>query len=54
MVKDVNKYAATGGWGFAHFNKDGTPGDEVMLKTCSPCHAKASRDFVFTQYASSY
>ena len=27
-------------------NKDGKPGDEALLKTCSPCHAKASRDFV--------
>ena len=53
MVKDAKKYATTGGWGFAHFNKDGTPGDEAMLKTCSPCHAKASRDFVFTRYAPS-
>jgi Cytochrome P460 len=54
MVKDAKKYATTGGWGFAHFNKDGTPGDEALLATCSPCHAKASRDFVFTQYAPSY
>jgi hypothetical protein len=23
MVKDSNKYAATGGWGYAQFNKDG-------------------------------
>src|SRR5271157_4522868 len=51
MVKDSKKYATTGGWGYAHFNKDGKPGDEALLKTCSPCHAKASRDFVFTQYA---
>ena len=51
MVKDSRKYATTGGWGFAHFKKDGKPGDEALLKTCSPCHAKASRDFVFTQYA---
>ncbi len=51
MVKDSKKYASTGGWGFAHFNKDGKPGDETLLKTCFPCHAKASRDFVFTQYA---
>jgi hypothetical protein len=51
MVKDSKKYATTGGWGFAHFNKDGTPGGEALLKTCAPCHAKASRDFVFTQYA---
>ena len=51
MVKDSKKYASTGGWGFAHFNKDCKPGDEALLKTCFPCHAKASRDFVFTQYA---
>jgi hypothetical protein len=51
MVKDSAKYATTGGWGFAHFDKVGKPGDEALLKTCAPCHAKASRDFVFTQYA---
>jgi hypothetical protein len=51
MVKDSKKFASTGGWGFAHFDKDGKPGTEAFLKTCFPCHAKASRDFVFTQYA---
>ena len=51
MVKDSKKFASTGGWGFAHFNTDGKPGNEALLKTCSPCHAKASRDFVFTRYA---
>jgi hypothetical protein len=51
MVKDSIKYASTGGWGFAHFNKDGTLGNDALMKTCFPCHAKASRDFVFTQYA---
>jgi hypothetical protein len=51
MVKDSKKYAATGGWGFAHFNKDGTPGNGDLMKTCFPCHAKASRDLVFTRYA---
>jgi hypothetical protein len=52
MVKDSKKYASTGGWGFAHFDaKDGKPGDEALIKTCAPCHAKASRDFVFTRYA---
>jgi hypothetical protein len=51
MVKDSKKFASTGGWGFAHFDKDGKPGTEAALKTCFPCHAKASRDFVFTQYA---
>jgi hypothetical protein len=52
MVKDSKKYAATGGWGFGHFNAaDGKPGDETLLKTCYPCHAKATRDLVFTRYA---
>jgi cytochrome P460 len=51
MIKDSEKYAATGGWGFGHFNKDGTLGNDALMKTCFPCHAKASRDFVFTQYA---
>ncbi len=51
MVKDSKKYAATGGWGFGHFGTDGKAGDEALLKTCFPCHAMASRDFVFTRYA---
>ena len=52
MVKDSKKYASTGGWGFAQFNKDGRPANEAMHKACFPCHepAKAS-DFVFTHYA---
>jgi hypothetical protein len=52
MVKDSKKYAATGGWGFAQFDKDGKPADEAKHKTCFPCHEPAkARDFVFTQYA---
>lgn len=51
MIKDSKKYAATGGWGFGHFNKDGTVGNDTLMKTCFPCHAKASRDLVFTRYA---
>ena len=51
MVKDSKKYAATGGWGFGHFN-DGKPGDEAFMKTCFPCHNQAkARDLVFTRYA---
>jgi hypothetical protein len=50
-VKDSKKYAATGGWGFGHFNSDGTLGSDAVMKTCAPCHARASRDFVFTRYA---
>jgi len=52
MVKDSKKYAATGGWGYAQFDKDGKPADEAMHRTCYPCHAPAqARDFVFTHYA---
>jgi hypothetical protein len=51
MVKDSKKYAATGGWGFAHFN-DGKPADEKVHNTCFACHqAVSGRDFVFTHYA---
>jgi hypothetical protein len=51
MVKDSKKYAATGGWGFAHF-KDGKPGDEALMNTCFPCHDQAKgSDLVFTRYA---
>jgi hypothetical protein len=52
MVKDSKKYAATGGWGFAHFNKDGTLGDDALMKTCFPCHRQEKgQDLVFTRYA---
>ena len=52
MVKDSSKYAATEGWGYAQFDKDGKPADEVKLKTCAPCHeAGKANDFVFTYYA---
>ena len=51
MVKDSKKYAATGGWGYAQFDKDGKPGPESDLQKCFPCHqAIKSRDFVFTRY----
>src|SRR5262249_23560739 len=38
MVKDSKKYAATGGWGYAQFDKDGKPAPEAKMKTCFPCH----------------
>ena len=51
MVKDTNKYAATGGWGFAQFD-DGKPADVTVLSTCFACHANIKeRDLVFTRYA---
>jgi hypothetical protein len=52
MVKDAKKYAATGGWGYSSFDKDGKPTDEAVMQKCFPCHqAVADRDFVFTKYA---
>jgi hypothetical protein len=52
MVKDSKKYAATGGWGFAQFTKEGKPAEATKLQTCFPCHEPIkNRDFVFTQYA---
>jgi hypothetical protein len=51
MVKDSKKYAATGGWGFAHFD-DGKSAGETVLSTCFACHqAVKERDLVFTRYA---
>ncbi len=51
MIKDSKKYAATGGWGFGHF-QDGKPADAAFMKPCFPCHQKATgTDFVFTRYA---
>jgi hypothetical protein len=53
MVKDSKKYAATGGWGFAHFNgRDDKPAATTLLKSCFPCHARCKEhDLVFTRYA---
>lgn len=51
MVKDSKKYAATGGWGYAQFDKDGNPAPESDLKACFPCHrAIKERDYIFTRY----
>jgi hypothetical protein len=52
MVKDSKKYASTGGWGYAQFDKDGKPADEAKHGTCFPCHVPAKdRDYLFTRYA---
>lgn len=51
MVKDSKKYAATGGWGYSSFDKDGKPSSDAAMKTCFPCHqAIKDRDFIFTGY----
>ena len=52
MVKDSRKYAATGGWGYSSFDREGKPSDDAVMKSCAPCHqAIKDRDFVFTKYA---
>ncbi len=51
MIKDSKKYAATGGWGYGHF-ENGKPAEDSFMKACHPCHTKIpERDFVFTRYA---
>jgi hypothetical protein len=51
MVKDSKKYAATGGWGYSSFDKDGKPSPESGMTSCFPCHqAVKERDFIFTRY----
>jgi hypothetical protein len=52
MVKDSERYAATGGWGFGRFI-DGRPADEAQHNTCFACHEARVKghDFVFTRYA---
>jgi hypothetical protein len=51
MVKDSNKYAATGGWGFATF-VDGKAAAPASMKSCFPCHNETkATDLVFTHYA---
>lgn len=52
MIKDSKKYAATGGWGFGHFNADGKPAGAAFMQPCFGCHEKdKAHDLVFTQYA---
>jgi hypothetical protein len=53
MVKDAKKYAATGGWGFGHW--EGTTlvmNDEKATATCFACHTvMKDKDYVFTEPA---
>jgi hypothetical protein len=52
MVKDSQKYAATGGWGFGRF-VDGKPANEEEHKTCFGCHDQYAKahDYVFTRFS---
>jgi Cytochrome P460 len=50
MIKNDRLYKNTGGWGFEHFDQDGTTGalQASGQATCHECHAKAERDHVFS------
>lgn len=52
MVKDSQRYGATGGWGFGKFVA-GRPVSEAEHQACFGCHAAHAKkhDFVFTQLA---
>jgi hypothetical protein len=52
MVKDSERYAGTGGWGFGRFI-DGVPVDEAQHETCFGCHEAnvKNHDLVFTRFA---
>ena len=53
MVKDRQRYATTGGWGFASFEDDSKI-DTLNAEgknACFQCHApRKDRDYVFTVY----
>jgi len=52
VILAAQKYAATGGWGYSSFDKDGKPTDDSVMQKCFPCHqAVKERDFVFTRYS---
>lgn len=52
MVKDSQRYASTGGWGFGRF-VSGVPVDRAQHETCFACHQANVRDhdIVFTRFA---
>ena len=54
MVKDSQRYAATGGWGFGNFNEGSKVNtlDTKAQQACYQCHtSRNDSGYVFTQYA---
>jgi hypothetical protein len=53
MVKDTQRYGATGGWGYGNFD-DGSRIDKLDAKTrqaCHECHvSRKDQGYVFTEY----
>jgi hypothetical protein len=53
MVKDSQKYASTGGWGFGSYDSPSHEDylDEPARKACFTCHIpRKDHGFVFTEY----
>ena len=53
MVKDTNRYASTGGWGFGTFDGDGKEDqlDPPARTACFTCHIpRKDHGYVFTEY----
>ena len=54
MVKDSQRYASTGGWGFGNFDEGSKVNtlDAKAEQTCFQCHiARKDHGYVFVQYA---
>ncbi|HYI97636.1 MAG TPA: cytochrome P460 family protein [Bryobacteraceae bacterium] len=53
MAKDSNRYASTGGWGYASFDGDSKVDEntEAQKKACFQCHLpRKDQDYVFSHY----
>lgn len=53
MIKDGQRYAATGGWGYGTFDGENKPNnlDDLGQKKCFQCHlSRKNKDYVFTSY----
>jgi hypothetical protein len=53
MVKDSYRYAATGGWGFGHFDEGSKVNDldAKAQQACSQCDtSRKDHGYVFAQY----
>ena len=53
LMKKGKEFKATGGWMFAGFNPDGSPGGIDPVKNCYECHLEQAKatDLVISKYA---
>ena len=50
-IRDGQRFASTGGWGYGQFEGGRPNRSEPLLNTCFPCHSGAATDLVFTRYS---